>query len=307
MSAATVDQKSTIRKPARPKGVAFPRAPRSAAPSGPPSSRGFTILCGTVLTLFALIWLVPLVWAVVTSLRPEGEIAADPTSWWSNNWTLDAYRNVVNSTDIWSWYVNSFVISILTVLFTLLAGSMIGFALARTRFRGRGVVSAVILAGLMVPGQVLILPFFQEFRAVGLLNTYWPIILVAVPAPVAVFVFTAFMRGIPASLIEAARIDGAGWLRVYWRICMPLCRPAVSAVAIFTFVLSWNNFLWPLLALTNVNQMTIPVGLATVQGGFGLRYAEIMASAVLGLLPLLAVFLIFQRRIVQGIASTGIK
>jgi multiple sugar transport system permease protein len=179
--------------------------------------------------------------------------------------------------------------------------------LSHTRFRGRGGVAAIVLAGLMIPGQVLILPQFEEFRATGLLNTYWAIILPAVAAPVGVFVFQAFIGNIPDPLIEAARIDGAGWWKVYLKICMPLCRPAISAVAIFTFVSTWNNLLWPLLVLSNTKQMTIPVGLATVAGNYGIQYAEVMASAVLGLLPLLAVFLLFQRQIVQGIASTGIK
>lgn len=287
------------------RAVAFRRHPQTTDVRS--SSRTFTVFCVVVLTVFALIWLVPFVWAVITSFRPEGEIANHPTSWWSSHWTVAAYRTVIGTTDIWTWYLNSFVISVLSVVLTVLFGSMMGFALARTRFRGHAAISGLILAGLMIPSQVLILPQFQEFRVAHLLNTYWAIVLVAVPAPVAVFVFAAFLRGIPVSLIESARLDGAGWFRIYSRICMPLCRPAVSAVAIFTFVSTWNNFLWPLLVLSNTKQMTIPVGLATVQGGFGLLYAEIMASAILGLLPLLVVFLLFQRRIVQGVASTGIK
>jgi multiple sugar transport system permease protein len=271
------------------------------------NSRTFGILCTVVLTIFALLWLVPLVWAFVTSVRPDSEITTSPTSWWSAHWTLAAYRNVIGSTDIGWWYLNSFVISTLTVVMTVIVCSMLGFALSHTRFRGRGGVAAIVLAGLMIPGQVLILPQFEEFRATGLLNTYWAIILPAVAAPVGVFVFQAFIGNIPDPLIEAARIDGAGWWKVYLKICIPLCRPAISAVAIFTFVSTWNNLLWPLLVLSNTKQMTIPVGLATVAGNYGIQYAEVMASAVLGLLPLLAVFLLFQRQIVQGIASTGIK
>lgn len=269
--------------------------------------RTFNIVCGTVLVLFALVWLVPFAWSLVTSLRPEAEISTNPTSWWSNHWTLEAYTKVIQSTDILWWYVNSILIAGLASIFTVVVCSMIGFALAHTRFRGRDPVSVLILIGLMIPTQVLILPQFLEFKAVHLLGTYWAIILPAIAAPVAVFIFRAFMAGIPDALIEAARIDGAGWWRIYARIILPLCRPAISAVFIFTFVTTWNNLLWPLLVLSNTRQMTIPVGLATVQGGFGIRYAEVMASAILGLIPLLTVFLVFQRQIVQGVASTGIK
>lgn len=269
--------------------------------------RTFNLLCGTVLFLFALIWLVPFAWSLVTSLRPEAEISTNPTSWWSNNWTLAAYSKVIESTDIGWWYVNSILIAGLASIFTVVVCSMIGFALAHTRFRGRNPIAGLVLIGLMIPTQVLILPQFLEFKAVNLLGTYWAIILPAIAAPVAVFIFRAFMAGIPDALIEAARIDGAGWWRIYAGIILPLCRPAISAVFIFTFVTTWNNLLWPLLVLSNTRQMTIPVGLATVQGGFGIRYAEVMASAILGLIPLLAVFLVFQRQIVQGVASTGIK
>jgi multiple sugar transport system permease protein len=133
------------------------------------------------------------------------------------------------------------------------------------------------------------------------------VVLPQVPTAVAVFIFKQFFDGLPRDLHEAARVDGAGYWRIYRTIIMPLTRPAVSAVAIFTFVQAWNNLLWPLLVLTNPKLMTIPVGLATVQGQFGIRYADTMASAILGALPLIAVFLLFQRNIVEGIAGTGLK
>jgi multiple sugar transport system permease protein len=128
-----------------------------------------------------------------------------------------------------------------------------------------------------------------------------------VPAAIAVFIFKQFFDGIPRELEDAARTDGASPWRVYRRIIVPLSRPAIAAVSIFTFIWSWNNLLWPLLVLTNPDLMTVPVGLATVQGSYGIRYADIMASAVIGGLPLLAVFLLFQRHIVEGIAGTGLK
>jgi multiple sugar transport system permease protein len=164
-----------------------------------------------------------------------------------------------------------------------------------------------VLAGIMIPGQVLIVPQFREFDSIGLLNTFWAVVLPQVPTAVAVFIFKQFFDGLPRDLNEAARVDGAGYWRIYRTIIMPLTRPAVSAVAIFTFVQAWNNLLWPLLVLTNPKLMTIPVGLATVQGQFGIRYADTMASAILGAIPLIAVFLLFQRNIVEGVAGTGLK
>lgn len=279
----------------------------TTAPGGDHRSRAFAIFCGSVLLVFVALWVLPVVWAAITSLRPEGEIATNPTSWWSNNFTLDAYRQVLRNSDLPTWYLNSFIIAALSAAFAVLVCSMAGFAVARLRFRGRALVGGVMLAGLMVPPQVLILPMFQEFSVAHLLNTYWAVILPAIPTPVAVFVFASFFGGLPVELTESARLDGASWWRIYSRIYLPLCKPAIAAVTIFTFVWSWNNLLWPLLVLSSTKLMTIPVGLASVQSAFGIQYAQVMASAILGALPLLVVFLLFQRRIVEGIANTGIK
>ena len=271
------------------------------------TGKAFNRLAATCVTLFALIWLVPFAWAVITSLRPNDEIAANPTTPWSSNWNFDAYASAWNSSPLGWWYVNSFVISTLTVIFTVVVCSMAAFALVNLNFRGKYVLFGLVLAGLMVPVEALVLPQFLEFRAIGLLGTYWAVILPSVALPVALLVFHSFIKAIPVALIEAARLDGASWWRVYRQIVMPLARPAISAVAILTFITSWNAFLWPLLVLTQTKSQTIPVGLSSLVGGSAIQYAETMASAVLGILPLLAVFLVLQRQIAQGVANTGIK
>jgi multiple sugar transport system permease protein len=281
------------------------RADRAGRPDQ--GGKAFNRLAATCVTLFALVWLVPFVWALITSLRPDAEIAAHPTTPWSHHWNLDAYRSAWNSSPIGWWYLNSFIISTLAVVFTVVVCSMVAFALAHLHFRGKNVLFGGILAGLMLPTEALVLPQFLEFRALHLLGTYWAIVLPAIALPVAVFVFHAFIKGIPIALIEAARLDGASWWRIYLQICMPLCRPAISAVAILTFITSWNAYLWPLLVLTQTKSQTIPVGLSGLVGGAAIQYAETMASAVLGILPLLAVFLLLQRQITQGVANTGIK
>jgi multiple sugar transport system permease protein len=284
---------------------------RTATPRTKPRAdaglKAFNRLAATCLTVFALIWLVPFLWAVITSLRPDSEITSNPVSFWSNHWTLHAYSNTLTTNPIGWWYLNSFIISTLSVIFTVVACSMIGFALAHLHFRGKSVMLAVILAGLMLPTEALVLPQFIEFRTIHLLGTYWALILPAIAAPVAVFVFYAFLKQVPVPLIEAARMDGASWWRIYYQICMPLCRPAISAVAILTFITTWNAFLWPLLVLTQTKSETITVGLSGLIGGSAIQYAETMASSVLGFLPLLAVFLLLQRQITQGVANTGIK
>ncbi|WP_329454244.1 carbohydrate ABC transporter permease [Streptomyces sp. NBC_01497] len=284
--------------------------PRRTAADGPPGVNGaklFNRLCAVCMTLFALIWLVPFGWAIVTSLRSDGSITQHPMSPLSGGWSLHAYAYAWDNYPIGTWYLNSLVIAALAVVFTVLFCSMAGFALAFLRFRGRAAVIALVTAGLMLPTEALVLPQFVEYRSLHLLGTYWALVLPSVAAPVSVFIFQAFFKGIPRPLIEAARIDGAGWWRIYRTVCMPICRPAVATVSILTFINSWNAFLWPLLVLNQTSSQTIPVGLASLLSNSNIQYAEVMASSVLGFLPLIAVFLVFQRQIVQGVATTGLK
>jgi len=265
----------------------------------------FNRICFGVLIAFALLWLVPLAWALDTALKPNAETTR--TTWAIADPTLDAFGRVLRDTDILTWLGSSLFIATLSAAGTVLVASLAAYALSRMRFRYRNVVFWIVLAGIMIPGQVLIVPWFREFDALGLLNTYWAVSLPQIPTAIAVFIFKQFFDGLPRELEEVARVDGAGYLRIYRRIIMPLARPAVAAVAIFTFVTSWNDLLWPLLVLSNPDNMTVPVGLATVQGSFGIRYADTMAGAILGAIPLVAVFLMFQRHIVEGIAGSGLK
>jgi multiple sugar transport system permease protein len=265
----------------------------------------FNRICFGVLIAFAVLWLIPLLWAMDTALKPNAETTK--TTWLIQNPTFAAFTRTLQDTDILRWYVSTFIIATMTAVLTVITASMAAYALSQMHFRYKNVVFWFVLAGIMIPGQVLIVPQFREFDSIGLLNTFWAVVLPQVPTAVAVFIFKQFFDGLPRDLNEAARVDGAGYWRIYRTIIMPLTRPAVSAVAIFTFVQAWNNLLWPLLVLTNPKLMTIPVGLATVQGQFGIRYADTMASAILGAIPLIAVFLLFQRNIVEGVAGTGLK
>lgn len=260
-----------------------------------------------LLIVLALLWLIPILWAIDTALKPEGETTAIPVSWFASHFTLDAFISTIATSNLPRWYFNSALTSIVISLLVVILASLAAFAFSRIAFRGRGILFWIILAGIMIPGPLLIVPLFTEMQSFGLIDTYWAIILPQIVSPLAVFIFKQYFDGIPPELEEAAVLDGASRFHVYWRIWMPLAGPAIAAVAIFTFVLSWNNFLWPFIAISGNDMMTVPVGLATVQTSFGIRYAQIMASAVLGGIPVLIVFLFFQRQIAQGIAGTGLK
>lgn len=260
-----------------------------------------------VLIVMSLIWLIPLLWALDTALKPEGETTAIPVSWLASHFTLQAFATTLATTGLPTWYFNSILTSAVISIVTVLLASTAAFAFSRVPFSGRNVLFWVILAGIMVPGQILIVPLFTMMQSLNMVDTYWGIILPQLASPIAVFIFKQFFDGIPYELEEAALMDGASLWRVYWQIWMPLARPAIAAVAIFAFVASWNNFLWPFIVISSNNLMTLPVGLATVQTSFGIRYAQIMATALLGGVPVLIVFLFFQRQIVQGVAGTGLK
>jgi multiple sugar transport system permease protein len=283
-------------------------APSSPTGRSPSSARVFDIVCLVVLLVFVVLWVLPTLWAINTSFKTNataalgaGQILAD------TSWTVASYADLLGRGSLTTWMLSSAIISLTVVALTVLFASLAAYALSRLEFSGKNIVLGVILAGLMIPPQVLIVPWFREFGTLGLLNTYWAVILPAVPQVVAVFVFKQFFDGLPKEIEESARIDGAGYWTIYRVLIMPLSRPAVSAVAIFTLVVTWNDLLWPLVALTNPDIMTVPVGLATVGGTFQQNYADTMSGALLGALPLLLLFLFFQRRIVEGIAGTGLK
>ncbi|MGP3912696.1 carbohydrate ABC transporter permease [Nonomuraea sp. NBC_00507] len=255
----------------------------------------------------AIIWLAPIAWAVAVSLKPESETTKIPLEWIGSAITLDSYQLVLGTGGIVKWAINSTVTAVITTFLTVLFSAMAAYGFARTQFRGQRALLAVILAGIMVPPQVLIAPLFAEMVALGLVDTWWAIILPQVAAPLIVYVLYKFFQDVPPELEQAAFVDGAGRWRVFFTIVLPLSRPVLAAVSIFTFITTWNNFLWPFLVSTDPNTMTLPVGLANVvQGTFGLRYAQIMASVVLAGLPLLVVFVLFQRQIVRGVAHTGL-
>ncbi len=260
-----------------------------------------------VLVIFALLWVLPLLWAFDTSIKPNSETIKVPVTWIPDHPTLAAYGRVLSGTDILHWYVNSALTSGAITIFTIAFSAMAAYAFSQMDFRFKRPLFWLIMAGLTVPLDVLIVPLFSQFSSWNLINTYWAVILPQIALPIAVFIFKQFFDGIPTELREAAMADGATHWTVFRRLWLPLSGPAVAAVGVFTFVAAWNNFLWPFVAETSSSMMTIPVGLGTVTSATGVHYAGVMAMAILGGLPLMVAFLFFQRQIVQGIAGSGIK
>ncbi|WP_432483392.1 carbohydrate ABC transporter permease [Kineococcus esterisolvens] len=284
------------------------RRPSSPSDSrGPKAPLGIRALLVTGLVVVSLLWLAPLLWALDTSLKPEAETTAVPPQWIpESGFTLDAYRSVLGSDDLITWFVNSTVVAIAVTVLTVTVSALAAYGFSRTSFRGKNFLLALTVAGIMVPPQILIVPLYKQLIVMGMVDTYWGIILPQLVAPAMVFILKKFFDGVPKELEEAARVDGAGTFRIFWQIIMPLSRSIIAAVAIFVFIGAWNNFLWPLIVTSDPNLMTLPVGLVTVQSTFGIRYAQVMASAILAGLPLIIVFMLFQRQIIKGVATTGL-
>jgi multiple sugar transport system permease protein len=261
----------------------------------------------TALAVLAVLWLAPLVWALLTSLKHEGDTTTVPIEIVpERGFTLQAYASVLANGNLVTWFVNSTIVTVVVTVITVALSTSAAYGFSRTRFRGRNALFALTIAGIMVPPQILIVPLYREMLALGLADTYAGIILPQLVLPAMVFILKKFFDAIPHELEEAARVDGAGSLRIFLQIVLPLSRSILAAVSIFVFIHAWNNFLWPFIITSDPGLMTLPVGLVQVQSAFGLRYAQVMASSILAGLPLIVVFMLFQRQIIRGVATTGL-
>ncbi|CAM5693085.1 carbohydrate ABC transporter permease [Streptomyces fumanus] len=250
--------------------------------------------------------LAPLVWALCTSLKSETEAVEVPPHWLPRHVTGQAWSAVLENGNLTDWLVNSLVVSVCVTTVVLLVSALAGYGFARTEFRGKAALMGVVMTGLMVSPAVLGVPLFTTVQQMGMVDTYWGMILPQCAPAAMVYILYKFFQGVPRELEEAAFIDGAGRWRVFFTIILPLSRPSLAAVGIFTFIGSWNNFLWPYMVTNNPDLMTMPNGIATVMNSYGIQWAQLMAGGLMAGLPLIVVFVFFQRQIVAGVAHTGL-
>jgi len=259
------------------------------------------------LILGGVTMVVPFVWMIATSFKPASEIYMG--NFFPQAATLENYREVVLKTLFPRWYLNSFVCATLSTLSVIFFDSLVGYTLAKYDFPGKNVIFVLILSTLMVPTEMLIIPWYIMSVNFHWADTYWGIVFPGVITAAGIFLMRQFMEGVPNDLIDAARIDGLSEFGIFWRIAVPLVKPAIAALCIFNFLGNWNAYIWPLI-VTSVKQMyTLPVGLAFFSGEsfYDYEWNLIMAGATLSVVPLLTIFIIFQRQIIKGIALTGLK
>ncbi len=270
-------------------------------------SRLQALLVNGALAAFALLALAPLAWMVSVSFMPMGEASGFPPPLLPSAVTLDNYSELFARTGIGRAFANSLVVSLGITLGSLAINTAAGYAFAKLRFRGRDRLFQMLLAALVVPAQVAMLPLFLLMKQLGLVNTLGGVVVPALAGVFGIFLVRQYARSIPDALLEAARIDGAGELRIFVQVVLPMLKPVLVTLAIFSFMAAWNDFMWPLIVLADQGQYTLPVALAALSREHIMDVEMMMAGAVVTVLPVLMLFLALQRWYMQGLLLGSVK
>jgi len=266
-----------------------------------------SIVLYAVLIAGVVVTLAPLLWMVSASFMPAGEATAVPPRWLPSRFTLEHYRALFTRMNVGRHAASSLLVATTTTLVSLLLNSMAGYAFAKLRFAGRERIFAALLGALVIPSQVAMLPLFLLLKELGLVNTYLGVVVPGMASVFGIFLVRQYALSIPDSLLDAARIDGAGELRIYWSLVLPFCRPVLVTLAVFTFLGTWNDFLWPLIVLADDDLYTLPVALANLLGEHVQDTELMMAGSVITVLPVLGLFVALQRYYIAGIMSGALK
>jgi multiple sugar transport system permease protein len=268
--------------------------------------RGRSAVITLGLTVALILTLVPFAWMTFASFKGPVELSIRPPTWWPVQPTVANYVEWLTRLDFPLHFANSLIVALCVVAGNLVFCSMAGYALAKLEFAGRRVLFLLVMATLMVPGIATMVPLFVLVANLGLVNTYPALILPFIATPLGVFLMRQYMLAVPTSLLDAARIDGAGELRILFRVVLPLCGAPLATLAVLTFLTSWNNFLWPLIVAQTEEMYTVPVALSLYSiGAGGIQYGLLMAGSVLALAPILLLYLVFHRFVIRGLTATG--
>ena len=284
------------------------RSPKKKAPRSPAARRrlALSVLLHVVVILGAVAMFFPFLWTIITSITPGATLTNSPALI-PEDPSLGAYERLFEERPFARVVVNSLALAIITTLVQLFTSSTAAYAFSRLPFRGRGVIFGVYLATMMIPLQVLIVPLFVELKTFGLLNTYLGALLPTFTSAFGIFLLRQAVNQVPKELDEAATLDGAGHFRIFAQVIIPNIRPALATLVVFSFMSSWNSFLWPLVVLRSPELQTLPIALAGLQGQYVSDWDVIMAGSVVSIIPMLALYIFAQKYIIQGVASSGIK
>ena len=267
------------------------------------------LLTYTVLLIGLAVTLVPFIWILMTSLKPASEIVRIPPTFFPEQWTLNSYQTIFADPKVplARFYLNSTFVAVARVAITLFTSSLAGYIFAKFVFRGKNLLFGFILIQLMIPFQVVMIPAYLILVQLRLIDSLWGLVIPSMVDAFGIFLMRQFISTFPNDLMDAARIDGAGEFGVFWRVVMPNLGAPLAALGIFTFMATWNDYLWPLIVITTHERRTLPLLLTWYTSQHGQRYDLTMAASILVLLPILVVYIFFQRWIVRGVALTGMK
>jgi len=257
--------------------------------------------------LLAVIFFFPILWIVFSSLKPQSELFTFPLTFLPASPTLGNYQAAFKSGNFLRYFFNSSFVAVVSTLITILINVMAGYALSKFIFKGRDLIFFVMIATLMIPLQVILVPIFILEKNLGLLNSLWGIIIPPAATPTGIFLARQYMMTIPNSLIEAARIDSAGEWYIFQRIIIPLAKPIIATIAIFSFMWRWNDFLWPFIVIAKQKKYTLQLALANFVGQYDVDWSKLLSMTVISIIPLIVVFLVFQRYFIKGMTSGGVK
>ena len=286
-------------------------------------SKAYKIIAVLIMVVLAIAFAFPLYWILTGSFKTAKAINATVPQWWPLEWVRDNYDKLFSkqTAPLWSlgalsgptvpaairWLVNTIFMAVAAMLLTCFTSAMAGYALAKKRFAGRAILFSLIVCAMALPKQVILIPLLREMSALNLYNTIWAVIFPIVGWPFGVFLMKQFAEGIPGEMMEAARIDGASEWKTFSTIALPLIKPGVGALAIFTFISSWNDYFMQLIMLSSTNNLTISLGIANMQAENSTDFGLIMAGAALAAVPIIVVFLIFQKYFTKGITMGAVK
>ena len=264
------------------------------------------VITNVVLVLLAIFFIFPLYWIITGSFKDPIAVNANPPVWFPTSPTLNNYERLFQNPAL-RWLGNTVFMAVMAMLLTCITASMAGYALAKKRFPGRKLVFSIMICAMALPKQVILIPLLKEMSFFNLHDNIWSVILPTVGWPFGVFLMKQFSETIPGEMLEAARIDGAGEVRTFVKIVLPMVTPGIGALAIFTFINSWNDYFLQLIMLNSRNNLTISLGIAKLQAEMSNDFGLIMAGAALAAIPIIAVFLMFQKYFTQGIAMGAVK
>ncbi len=283
----------------------------------------YKIISLIVLIILGFLFLFPLYWIVTGAFKPAADVLSTTPIWFPREWVLDNFAKLfsMRSAPLFEigsltgptvpgairWLVNTVFMAVAALLLTCITASMAGYALAKKRFIGRGVLFGLVICAMALPKQVILIPLIREMSTLSMYDTIWAVILPTVGWPFGVFLMRQFSEGIPGEMLEAAKIDGASEARIFTQIVFPMIRPGVGALAIFTFINSWNDYFLQLIMLTSNSNLTISLGIATMQAENSTDFGLIMAGATLAAIPIIAIFIAFQKYFTQGITMGAVK